>query len=132
MNELSVDVLHPDTLIQDTHRALTARGSRLPLKPIKYHPTPQNSPISQQEVPEPQSGSNLQTERKQWKSFCLQTDRQAVVYLGQLLFSFAVLAFCCLQLYTADGDCNRSSPYIGLISFLLGKLLSAVTDSSHT
>ena len=71
MNELSVDVLHPDTLIQDTHRALTARGSRLPLKPIKYQPTPQNSPISQQEVPEPQSGSNLQTERKQWKSFCL-------------------------------------------------------------
>ena len=66
-----------------------------------------------------------------WNSCCLKTDRQAVVYFGQLSFSFAVLAFSGAMLVVADGDCNKSSPYIGLISFLLGKLLSTVTDSSH-
>lgn len=66
-----------------------------------------------------------------WNSCCLKTDRQAVVYFGQLSFAFSVLAFSCSMLVLADGDCNRSSPYIGLISFLLGKLLSSVTDSSH-
>ena len=66
-----------------------------------------------------------------WNSCCLKTDRQAVVYFGQLSFAFAVLAFSCSMLVVAEGDCNRSSPYIGLISFLLGKLLSTVTDSSH-
>ena len=66
-----------------------------------------------------------------WNSCCLKTDRQAVVYFGQLSFSFAVLAFSCGMLVIAEGDCNKSSPYIGLISFLLGKLLSTVTDSSH-
>ena len=66
-----------------------------------------------------------------WKSCCLTTDRQAVVYLGQLTFSFTVLAFCGMMLYKANGSCEQSSPYIGLISFLLGKLLSSVTDSTR-
>jgi hypothetical protein len=66
-----------------------------------------------------------------WNSCCLKTDRQAVVYFGQLSFAFSVLAFSAAMLINADGDCNKSSPYIGLISFLLGKLLSTVTDSSH-
>jgi len=66
-----------------------------------------------------------------WKSCCLTTDRQAVVYIGQILFSFAVLSFSGLMLYNADGSCEKSSPYIGLISFLLGKILSSVTDSTH-
>jgi len=70
-------------------------------------------------------------QRATWVSCCLKTDRQAVVYFGQLSFSFSVLVFCAAMLVLADGDCNKSSPYIGLISFLLGKLLSSVTDSSH-
>jgi len=61
-----------------------------------------------------------------WQSCCLTTDRQATVYIGQLLFSFSVLGFSAVMLVIADGDCNKSSPYIGLISFLMGKLLSTV------
>lgn len=64
-----------------------------------------------------------------WESCCLRTDRQAVVYLGQLTFSFSILGFSAAMLVLADGDCNKSSPYIGLISFLMGKLLSTVTTS---
>ena len=64
-----------------------------------------------------------------WRSCCLQTDRQSTVYIGQLVFSFSVLGFSAEMLILADGDCNKSSPYIGLISFLMGKLLSTITTS---
>ncbi len=77
---------------------------------------------------------NPQNENKEdriWSSCCLKTDRQAVIYFGQLAFSILVFGFSACMLVIADGDCNRSSPYIGLISFLLGKLLSSVTDSTH-
>ena len=66
-----------------------------------------------------------------WKSCCLQTDRQALVYFGQLSFSLTIVAVSTTMLILAEGDCNKSSPYISLLSFLLGKLLSQVIDSSH-
>lgn len=74
---------------------------------------------------------NSDNDNDSWKSCCLRTDRQMVVYIGQILFSFAVLSFSGVMLYVADGSCEKSSPYIGLISFLLGKILSSVTDSTH-
>ena len=66
-----------------------------------------------------------------WRSCCLTTDRQAIVYFGQLSFGMATLGIATTMLIIADGDCNKSSPYISLIAFLLGKLLSQVVDSSH-
>ena len=74
---------------------------------------------------------DLTEEEVTWKSCCLRTDRQAVVYLGQLSFSLSVMGVCTTMLVLADGDCDRSSPYISLIAFLLGKLLSQVVDSTH-
>ena len=72
-----------------------------------------------------------QEDQGSWRSCCLRTDRQAVVYIGQLSFSLTVMGICCAMLILADGDCNKSSPYISLIAFLLGKLLSQVVDSTH-
>ena len=63
-----------------------------------------------------------QEEEVTWKSCCLRTDRQAVVYLGQLSFSLSVLGISCAMLIIADGDCNKSSHYISLIALLLGKI----------
>jgi hypothetical protein len=40
----------------------------------------------------------VRQERAKWVSCCLETDRQAVVYFGQLSFSFSVLIFCCAML----------------------------------
>lgn len=71
-------------------------------------------------------------ERTVWRSFCIESDRQATVYFGQLAVSFAVLGFCAVMLLKADGDCSQSSPYVGLISFILGKALSSVVDSSKS
>jgi len=66
-----------------------------------------------------------------WVSCCLETDKNFLIYFSQLFFSFCVLGFCSMMLVNADGHCEKSSPYIGIISFLLGKLLSAVSDSSQ-
>ena len=65
-----------------------------------------------------------------WNSCCLRTDKKAVVYLSQILFAFCVLAFSCMMLIQSDGDCEQSSPYFSLISFLMGKLLSSVVDTT--
>ena len=72
------------------------------------------------------------TPRRQWHSCCFAggTDKQMVLYFGQLGISTAILAFCFVQLIRAEGNCDRSSPYIGLISFLMGKLLASVVDSN--
>ena len=74
---------------------------------------------------------DLAQEEVTWKSCCLRTDRQALVYFGQLSFSLTIVGISTAMLILAGGDCNKSSPYISLLSFLLGKILSQVVDSSH-
>jgi len=66
-----------------------------------------------------------------WNSCCLRTDKRAVVYLSQIGFAFCVLGFSCTMLVVSKGDCEQSSPYFSLISFLLGKLLSSVVDTKN-
>ncbi len=72
------------------------------------------------------------TMRRVWQSCCCAggTERQMVVYFGQMFFSIVILAFSFVQLVRANGNCDRSSPYIGLISFLMGKLLATIVDSN--
>ena len=70
-------------------------------------------------------------EEVMWKSCCLRTDRQALVYFGQLSFSLTIVGISTGMLILAGGDCKKSNPYISLLSFLLGKILSQVVDSSH-
>ena len=74
---------------------------------------------------------DLTPEEGLWRSCCLRTDRQAVVYLGQLIFSLSVLGICTMMLVLADGNCEKSSGYISMISFLAGRILSQVIDSTH-
>jgi len=71
------------------------------------------------------------TVRTKWVSCCLETDRQAVVYLGQMGFAASLIGLCAVMLVRADGACEPSSPYISLLSFLAGKVLATVVDSSQ-
>jgi hypothetical protein len=66
--------------------------------------------------------------RAKWVSCCVETDRQAVVYIGQMVFSASLIGLCAIMLVRADGDCSVSSPYISLLSFLAGKVLATVVD----
>lgn len=59
-----------------------------------------------------------------WKSCCLYTNKDAVLYLGQISVTVMVLIFSFYSIIYSDGECNTTAPYFSLISFLLGKLLS--------
>ena len=72
-----------------------------------------------------------QTGRARWVSCCVETDRQAVVYIGQMIFSAGLITLCAVMLVRADGSCDKSSPYISLLSFLAGKVLATVVSSSQ-
>ena len=87
----------------------------------------ENTLVQEQKLPPERHRSGRQT----WTSCCLVADRQMIVWLGQLAVMMSVLVFCAQQLIAAEGECNRSSPYIGLISFILGKALASVVDSSR-
>ena len=65
-----------------------------------------------------------------WESCCLRTDRHMIAYIGQFIFSMSVLAFCAIMIIRAQGDCNNVSPFVSIISFLMGKLLSSVVSSA--
>ena len=78
--------------------------------------------IQQKEVSE--------NKKEVWESFCIRTNPHAIAYFGQLLISIIILAFSFIMLIKANGNCEQSSPYIGLISFLMGKLLSSVMAST--
>ena len=72
-----------------------------------------------------------ETNKKEvWESCCIRTNPHAIAYIGQLLISIIILAFSFIMLIKANGNCEQSSPYIGLISFLMGKLLSSVMTST--
>ena len=84
-------------------------------------------------LPNPVNENNDTPSKKEkviWKSCCFQLDPRGVAYAGQFTISMTVLGISTYMLLKADGDCNKSSPYIGLISFLLGKILSTVVSSA--
>ena len=64
-----------------------------------------------------------------WKSACLRMDKNMIVYLAQFLTTLLILTFCAFMLAKSEFDCNKSSPYIGLISFILGKLLATISTT---
>jgi hypothetical protein len=64
-----------------------------------------------------------------WRSCCFTLDKGCIAYFSQLIFSLSTLSFCAIMLIKANGECNQSSPYINIISFMLGKILSSVLSS---
>ena len=66
-----------------------------------------------------------------WESCCIRTNPHAIAYIGQIIISVLILAFSFIMLIKANGSCEQSSLYIGLISFLMGKLLSSVVGSGQ-
>ncbi len=65
-----------------------------------------------------------------WRSCCLIVDPHAIAYFSQIFITLIVLAISTYFLIDAKGDCNQSSPWINVISFLIGKILSNVYSSA--
>ena len=57
--------------------------------------------------------------RLKYESCCFQIDRQFVTFVVQTLVGLFVLSFCGWQLASID-DCDRSTPYWGLIGTITG------------
>lgn len=68
--------------------------------------------------------------REVWRSCCLETDPHAIAYISQISISILILGFSFVMLVSSNGSCEKSSPYIGLISFILGRVLSTVKSST--
>ena len=57
-------------------------------------------------------------EDNQWKSCCLTVDRAV-----QFSLALCVLSFSGIMLALSAGNCEKSSPYFSLISFVIGAFL---------
>jgi hypothetical protein len=69
---------------------------------------------------------NIKNNNDVWESCCLRTNRHAVTYISQVIISIIVIIISTSMIIISSGECNRSSPWIGLVSFVLGKVLSTV------
>lgn len=115
---------HSIKISEDTHGLINKGSIPHHFKRDRIIPPPEQIPSSSLES---------QTEKKNdhiWESCCLKTDKHAISYFGQLFVTTSVLGISTYFLLRADGDCNKSSPWIGMISFLLGKILSSVVSST--
>jgi hypothetical protein len=43
-----------------------------------------------------------------------------------MAFAAGIVALCAVMLVRADGSCDKSTPYVSLLSFLAGKVLAHV------
>ena len=112
----------------ETHKSLVAKGTINKVR-LNPHRTVLNVKRNEHVV-------NIREEKdddnsRVWKSCCLRVDADMIMYLGQISVTTAVIGISTIMLIKADGDCSQSSAYIGLLSFILGKVLNNVQNNSN-
>lgn len=65
----------------------------------------------------------INEEKIEWKSCCFTLDRDMCTYVVQFTLALCTLGFSGLMLAQAQGNCERSSPYFSLISFVVGAFI---------
>jgi hypothetical protein len=110
--------------MSETNELLTARGtiSKVRLNPSRFVQTEQKDTVVEVKDDEDE-------EHKMWTSCCIRVNGEMIQYVGQLVVTMSVIAISTMMLIKAENDCSVSSPYIGLLSFILGKILNNVTNS---
>ena len=58
-------------------------------------------------------------EQETWKSCCLRTDPNAVIFFSQLTIALITIGFCIYQLSVSE-SCERDSMYSGILSLVIG------------
>ena len=108
----------------ETNELLTARGtiSKVRLNPARVVQHEQKDTVLEVKDDE--------EEPRIWTSCCLRVNSEMIQYVGQLLVTMSVIAISTVMLLKADGDCSISSPWVGLLSFILGKILNNVQTNS--
>ena len=70
--------------------------------------------------------NNNNNNTKTWRSMCFTIDKTMTVYLIQFVITLFILSFSAYMLSRTEYNCEKSSPYINLIMFILGKVLASV------
>ena len=60
-----------------------------------------------------------QKEKVTWRSCCLKTDPDAVIFFSQLTIALITIGFCIYQLSVSE-SCERDSMYSGILSLVIG------------
>ena len=66
-----------------------------------------------------------------WKSCCLRSQRDAVVYFSVYAVIIIVLGFCFYQLIHLQ-DCNSQQQYLAIVSLVLGIILPQPSIRKNT
>ena len=61
----------------------------------------------------------IQPEPRIWRSCCIESDREAVVYLTTFSLIFTTLGFCFHQLIVLH-ECNSQQAYLSILTLILG------------
>jgi ABC-type nickel/cobalt efflux system permease component RcnA len=69
----------------------------------------------------------IKNEVKIWTSCCVRVNKSVVIYFSQLFIGVLVLAFAFYQLVRSNFQCDQSSPYLSLISFVLGTYVARIS-----
>jgi len=70
--------------------------------------------------------------QKAWRSCCFMCERSFVVFITQTLLGMSILAFCAHQLSGVDYDCNRATPYWGLVGTICGFFFRKISFQSKS
>lgn len=62
-----------------------------------------------------------ETYENTWRSFCIETDKRAVVYFSQLFIITGIMVFSIYQLMNTDRCENQA--YMGLLTLLIGLIM---------
>ena len=60
-----------------------------------------------------------QKEKVTWRSCCLKTDPDAVIFFSQLTIALITIGFCIYQLSVSE-SCERDSMYSCILSLVIG------------
>ena len=66
-----------------------------------------------------------------YRSCCFRLDRKFVTFVVQTMIGLCILSFCAIQLASID-DCNRSTPYWGLVGTITGFFFRKMSIKSST
>ena len=62
-------------------------------------------------------------DERTWRSCCIETDKRACVFGVQTVIAISSLMFSGFMLVRYNGECDTSSPYINIITFILGSFV---------
>ena len=82
--------------------------------------------VPMNDIEYPQSPPVPYDDDNHWDSCCLRIDKRAVLFFTQFFISLIIIFFCIYQLVVLP-DCDTKTPFMGLLTLVVGVHLPAPT-----